>query len=157
MPKLLNREQLVEQIQELISSAQQYIYLICPYIGLDAKSSVILALESANNRGIDINIIYSKGFKKKAGQDQLKKYRRVKLCYIKDLHMKVYLSDKVAIVSSINLYDFSIENNLECGILIQRGDDLWKEVYSMIKNDIYKNMIVEKKREEYTWKQNRAL
>lgn len=146
MAKLLNRKQLVYQIKEMISNSEEYIYLICPYINLKNDSYIMPAIESANTRKIDINIIYSKGFRKDADQQRLKNIKQVKLCYIHDLHMKVYLSEKTAIVCSLNLFDYSIKNNLECGIIIDREDDLWKQVYSMIKKDIYKNMVVEKKR-----------
>ena len=90
MAKLLNREQLVFEIEEIFCKASEYIYLICPYIELGDSSSLLMSLENASNKGIDINVIYSKGFKKNAGQEKLKNYKRVKLCYVADLHMKVY-------------------------------------------------------------------
>ena len=146
MAKVLNRKQLVFQIKEMLYGADDYIYLICPYINLKSNAYLMNAFEHANKKGVDINVVYSKGFKKEGGQKDLLKYNQVNLCYIADLHMKVYLSEKIAIVSSLNLYDASIKKNLECGILIDRDEDLWKQVYSMIKKDIYKNMVVENKR-----------
>ena len=145
MAKVLNRKQLVFQIKEMLYGADEYIYIICPYINLKSNTYLINAFEHANKKGVNINVVYSKGFKKDDGQKALLKYNQVKLCYISNLHMKVYLSEKTAIVSSLNLYDASIKNNLECGILIERDEDLWKQVYSMISKDIYKNMIVERK------------
>jgi phosphatidylserine/phosphatidylglycerophosphate/cardiolipin synthase-like enzyme len=128
------------------------------YINLKDNSPIIAAIESASLRKIDINIIYSKGFSRKSGQEALKRYKRVRLCYIADLHMKVYLSEKYAIVCSLNLHDFSINNNFECGIFINREEDseLWQQVYSMYKTDISKNIIIEKKREEYTWSKKKS-
>ena len=156
MAILLNKEELVQSIYELLTESKEYIYLICPYIELHEKSPIITAIEDADSRDVDINIIYSKGFKKKAGQERLKKYSKVKLCYISDLHMKVYLSEKSAIVCTLNLHDYSINNNLECGVFMDYKEDLWKQVYTMIKTDVYKNMIVEKKRDKYTWKEQKV-
>jgi len=146
MATVLNRKQLVFQIKEMLYNAEEFIYIICPYIELNQNYYILNAFEHANNKGIDITVIYSKGFKKKGGQEALKIYNHVSLCYISDLHMKVYLNEKNAIVSSLNLNNYSIKNNLECGILMNRDEDLWKQVYKMIKKDIKKNMIIEIKR-----------
>lgn len=146
MAKILNRKQLVFQIKEMLYNTEEYIYIICPYIDLQQNEYLIKAFEHANNKKIDINVVYSKGYKKKSGQEALKKYEQVKLCYIADLHMKVYLNEKHAIVTSLNLHSYSVENNLECGVFINREEDLWRETYTMIKKDIYNNMIIEKKR-----------
>jgi phosphatidylserine/phosphatidylglycerophosphate/cardiolipin synthase-like enzyme len=146
MAKILNRKQIVFQIKQMFYEASEYIYLICPYIDLQSDNYLTPAIEHANNKGIKISLVYSKGREKRDGIEKLKKYDNIKFCYIAGLHMKVYLSDKAAIISSMNLHDFSIKNNLECGILINNDEELWDDVCKMIEKDIYKNMVIEKNR-----------
>lgn len=148
MAKLLNRKQLVHHIRQMLFDTNQFVYLICPYINLNKDEYLIKAFKVANERGVPVHLIYSKGFDKNQGHEKLKQFPMIEISYIAELHMKVYISEKSAIVSSLNLHDFSIKNNLECGIFIDKNEDLWREVYDMIKKDIYKNRFIVKKIEK---------
>ena len=54
----------------------------------------------------------------------------------KDLHAKCYLNENTAIITSMNLYDYSQTHNREVGIKIDKetpeDKDLYKEVYDEI-------------------------
>ncbi len=51
--------------------------------------------------------------------------------FIKELHAKCYLNEKEALVTSMNLHEFSQEHNHEMGILVSKQDDpeLYEEIY----------------------------
>jgi hypothetical protein len=62
--------------------------------------------------------------------------------FSKNLHAKCYLNEKKMIISSMNLYEFSQQNNKEMGILIERAneadsqvyEDAWKDIESILNN-----------------------
>ena len=52
----------------------------------------------------------------------------------KNLHAKCYLNEKEALLTSMNLYQFSQEHNDEMGILVSVDND--RELYDKIYNDV---------------------
>lgn len=66
----------------------------------------------------------------------LQSLRFVILKYNEDLHAKCYVNDDKMVITSLNLYEFSMANNKEMGVLIDKNDpadtqlfeDAYKEV-----------------------------
>ena len=58
----------------------------------------------------------------------------IKLLFHKDLHAKCYFNEKEAIITSMNLYMFSQQNNVEMGIYISKEKD--EELYNQIANEV---------------------
>jgi len=52
----------------------------------------------------------------------------------KDLHAKCYFNEKEAIVTSMNLYMFSQQNNVEMGIYLTKEKD--EELYKQVANEV---------------------
>jgi phosphatidylserine/phosphatidylglycerophosphate/cardiolipin synthase-like enzyme len=48
--------------------------------------------------------------------------RFVILKYNEDLHAKCYVNDDKMVITSLNLYEFSMANNKEMGVLIDKTD-----------------------------------
>ncbi len=55
--------------------------------------------------------------------------RFVILKYNQDLHAKCYLNDYKMIITSLNLYEFSMNNNKEMGVLIDLNEESDKELF----------------------------
>lgn len=53
----------------------------------------------------------------------LKPLQSVRLSSCENLHAKCYLNEREAIITSMNLYDFSQQNNEEMGILVSQTED----------------------------------
>ena len=49
----------------------------------------------------------------------------VKTHVLEDLHAKCYLNEKEALVTSLNLYDYSMVNNVEMGVLVSIKTGFW--------------------------------
>ena len=60
----------------------------------------------------------------------LEKMDDIKLLFHQDLHAKCYINEKEAIVTSMNLFMFSQQNNVEMGIHVSKEDDF--ELYKQI-------------------------
>jgi len=66
----------------------------------------------------------------------LEELKYVRLYFSKNLHAKCYLNESKMIIASMNLYEFSQQNNKEMGILIDRSNEDDKKVYDDAEKEI---------------------
>ncbi len=62
--------------------------------------------------------------------------RFVILKYNEDLHAKCYVNDDKMVITSLNLYEFSMANNKEMGVLIDKNDPADLDLF----NDAFKEV-----------------
>ncbi len=115
-------------LEDLIKHAQDDIILISPYVKVNQKLQDFI--RDADGRGVKIMLIYGKSDMKPDEWNWIKDLTNREVGFVRNLHAKCYISESTAIISSMNLYDFSQQNNDEMGILVQRdGDaDLYDEI-----------------------------
>lgn len=121
MAKFLNTSATTYLLEELIKNADEKLILISPYLKINNKIKELL--EDKNRMKIDIRIVYGKAELKPLEIAWLAKMEYIRTSYCKDLHAKCYLSEKEAIITSLNLYEFSQINNNEMGVHISRDID----------------------------------
>lgn len=129
MAKFLNTSATTYYLEELIKSASDRVILISPYLKLSTRIKELLI--DKNRLKIDVRIVYGKSELKPAEINWLKDLSFIRVSYCANLHAKVYLNEKEAIVTSLNLYEFSMINNNEVGIYISRDDDsdVYRDAY----------------------------
>lgn len=129
MAKFLNTSGTNYHLEELIKGARDRLVLISPFLKLNDRIKELL--EDKNRLKIDVRIVYGKTELAPAEVEWLRGMQYVRTSFCKNLHAKCYLNEERCIVTSLNLYEFSMVNNNEMGILIERtGDsDLYKDVY----------------------------
>ena len=121
MATFLNTSGTTFYLEELIKGARKHLTLVSPYLKL--KTRVRQLLVDANDSGIELDIIYGKGELPHEEQEFLSTLDNADIRYCENLHAKCYLNETVAIITSMNLYDFSQVNNNEMGILLRREED----------------------------------
>lgn len=72
---------------------------------------------------LDIRIIYRENKLHPDENNWLEKQIGVRTSICKNLHAKCYLNENEAIITSMNLYGFSQQNNNEMGIYISKSQD----------------------------------
>jgi len=110
--------QLNATLENIIKESDQSLLLISPYIDLDEKTKDSLK-EKIKISDFELRVLYGKN-KKNIKQDSLdffKSFPNVEIRYNERLHAKFYLGDYKFLLSSMNLYKYSIHNNIEVGIL----------------------------------------
>ena len=133
MAKFLNTQGVSYYLKELIENSNDKLYLISPYLQLN--NQLKLSLEDRHKFSIDIIIIYGKVTEiNPAESEWLKSMPGIKLMFHQDLHAKCYFNEKEAIITSMNLYMFSQQNNVEMGIYITKEKD--EELYTQIANEV---------------------
>lgn len=129
MAKFLDTTGISYHLQQLINKANEKLVLISPFLKINER--IKQSLEDKNRMKIDIRVVYGKNELQPEENNWLKSMSSIRSSFCKDLHAKCYLNENEAIITSMNLYEFSQINNNEMGILIEKDKDpeLYKDVY----------------------------
>lgn len=125
MATFLTGNDLNAQLENLFEDAEDYIILISPYIRLHDRYASALKAKK-DNPNLKITVIFGKNeddFSKSMKQEDFnffKDFPNVEIRYEKRLHAKYYANESSAILTSMNLYNFSQDNNIEAGVLTTR-------------------------------------
>ena len=127
MAKFLNTRKAVSEIEDLIRNAEQRLTLISPYLKLSKDFKELLKYRNSKDK--ITTVIFGKQELNPNEMKFLQSLRFVILKYNQDLHAKCYLNDDKMIITSLNLYEFSMNNNKEMGVLIDLNDESDKELF----------------------------
>src|SRR5580704_6475116 len=128
MAKFLNTSGISYHLEELIKNTKDKLILISPYLQFNERiKERIIELNLLKK---DIRIIYRENKLAPDENNWLSQQVGVRTSLLQNLHAKCYLNENEAIITSMNLYEFSQVNNNEMGIHILRVDDpeLYKSV-----------------------------
>ncbi len=121
MPKFLNTRKAVSEIEDLIRNAGEKLTLISPYLKISNDFKELLKYR--NNKDKATTIVFGK---QELSPDELsfiQSLRLVVLRFNENLHAKCYLNDDRIIITSLNLYEFSMANNKEMGIMLEKSEE----------------------------------
>jgi phosphatidylserine/phosphatidylglycerophosphate/cardiolipin synthase-like enzyme len=130
MAKFLNSAGISYFLEKLIKNSDDKLYLISPYLRFNQKIRQLL--DDKNRMKRDIRIIYGKVELQAEESKWLNSMDSIRLLFCDNLHAKCYLNEKEAIITSMNLYDFSQQNNNEMGVYVTKEEDpqLYKDIYA---------------------------
>lgn len=119
MARFLTTKGIAFFFEDLFKSSEEYVYVVSPYLKLDPLLEERI-IESAQS-GLKITLIYGKD----EGQigiikDEIR--NNIEILYYENLHAKLYVNEKHALITSMNLHAYSQSNNREIGVLLSRGD-----------------------------------
>ena len=167
MAKFLKDSKLNSKIEELFEDAEEKIIIVSPFIKLHPRIKSYLNPKKKEDK-LKITILFGKNEKdisksfSKEEFDFFKEFPNIEIKYDTRLHAKYYASEKASLLSSMNLYDYSQNNNIEFGILLEGRlldninsferdvDDYFEEVIKQgkplfIKEPIYEKKMIRKK------------
>ncbi|OFY85028.1 MAG: hypothetical protein A3F72_04580 [Bacteroidetes bacterium RIFCSPLOWO2_12_FULL_35_15] len=122
MAKFLTGNELNSELEKLFESADEQIILISPYIKLHDRYASTLRTKKDNPK-MKIIIVFGKNEEdlsrsmKQEDFNFFKEFPNIEIRYEKRLHAKYYSSESSAILTSMNLYNFSQDNNIEAGVM----------------------------------------
>lgn len=133
MAKFLDTTGVSYHLQQLINKANEKLILISPYLKINDR--IKESLEDKNRLKIDIRVVYGKNELQPDENNWLKSQTSIRSSFCKNLHAKCYLNENEAIITSMNLYEFSQLNNNEMGIYVTKETDasLYNEIYEEVK------------------------
>ncbi len=129
MVKFLETTGVSHHLQQLIDRANETLILISPYLKINDR--LRYSLEDRNRMKLDIRIVYGKSELAPEQVNWLRGLEFVRTSFCGNLHAKCYLNESEAIITSMNLYEYSQVNNEEMGILVGKVHDpeLYDEIY----------------------------
>lgn len=134
MPKYLRTSSITSELENLIRDARKELYIISPYLKLSDQIKELL--NDKEREKVDVRIIFGKSELAPTEMNFLEELKYVRLYFSKNLHAKCYLNESKMIIASMNLYEFSQQNNREMGILIDTVNEEDKKVYNDAAKDI---------------------
>lgn len=132
MAEFLDTEGITYNIKQIIKKSRDKIYLMSPYLQVNRR--IKEELIDKDKFELDIRLIYGKVELKSDELDWIKELSNMRLYYNEFLHAKCYMNENKAIITSMNLYDYSQKNNVEMGILVDKNEDpdLYSEIYDEV-------------------------
>lgn len=109
--------QLKAQIENLVDSAQEYMFVVSPY--LDPGNVVLESMIRASNDGINVTLVHhSSQIRKPSSRDWIVRLIRAGVVVYNhpNLHAKLYANESEVVVASMNLVSGSYSNSFEAGV-----------------------------------------
>ncbi len=130
MAKFLDTTGVSYHLQQIINQAQDSLILISPYLKINER--LRQSLEDKDRMKIDIRLIYGKNELQPEQINWLRSLKFIRTSFCENLHAKCYLNEREAIITSMNLYEFSQVNNHEMGIYLTKVEDpdLYNDIYN---------------------------
>ena len=125
MAQFLTTKGVSYHLEEIIKGASEHLVIISPYLRIDDHTKELL-----EGKEIEINVIYGKKDLKPKEKIWLDSMEHIRLSFRRNLHAKCYLNEDYALLTSMNLNEFSQVNNDEMGILVSFDEepDLYLEI-----------------------------
>lgn len=136
MSTFLTGKELEDKLTDIIWNAKKYIIIISPFIKLDKHVKDVLEKVKSSHE-IHLFILFGKNeeYKYKSFNEEdfefISDFKNVAILYNKDLHAKHYCNEKEGLITSLNLYGYSMVNNIEYGVYFSKSlnplDNLFEE------------------------------
>lgn len=121
MAKFLNTSKAYAEIEDIVDKASRRVVLISPYIKIPAP--LLDRLRHIDRKNIKIVVVCRKDDLKDEARDDLKQLRNLELHFDDNLHAKCFYNEQSMVITSLNLHEYSQQNNREMGILLSSKDD----------------------------------
>jgi len=138
MAKFLNTTGVSYHLEELIKGTKDRLILISPYLQLTDR--IKEHLSNLNIQKRDIRIVYRENKLQLDENNWLESQIGIRTSVCKNLHAKCYLNENEAIITSMNLYEFSQQNNNEMGIYISKSQDL--DLYNATSDEVQRLLTI---------------
>lgn len=122
MAEFIHGNELNAQLEKIFENAEERIILISPFIKLHDRFISVLRAKKDNPR-LELILVFGKNeddISKSMRQedfDFFKNFPNISIYYEKRLHAKYFANEERALLTSMNLYSFSQDNNIEFGVL----------------------------------------
>ncbi|MDQ3048134.1 MAG: phospholipase D family protein [Bacteroidota bacterium] len=114
-------QDLIGELEKLIQNAKYQLVLVSPYIDLSSGIKDSLLIQQ-KKKDLKVNVLFGKNdgnYTKSAKKGSLEffmDFPDIEIRYNERLHAKFYQNDFHYIITSMNLYDFSLSKNIEIGV-----------------------------------------
>lgn len=134
MTTFLDTQNISSEIANLIRNSKDRLYLITPYLQLNRLIKPLIKDIVFKNPRIQIILVCRSDKINVEDMKFLQDLKNVQIWALDNLHAKCYINEETAIITSMNLFQFSEGNNYEMGIKIDKKTD--EPIYQQISDYI---------------------
>lgn len=131
MAKFLTTTGVSDRLEQIINNANDRLVIISPFLKINKRIKELL--EDRDRLKIDVRVVYGKNELQPEENIWLESMASIRTSFLEDLHAKCYLNEKEALVTSMNLYEYSQRNNYEMGIIVSIEEE--PELYNSIREE----------------------
>ena len=139
MAQFLRTAGVSHHLEEIIREADEFLLLISPYLSVSSRIQNDIRNKCGESQAI-VNIIYRHEKQSSDIESWLASIPNVFAAFCETLHAKCYMNEQEALITSMNLLEYSQVNNYEMGVLVSLDNDF--ELYRHIDegaSDIVRN------------------
>jgi len=151
MRKFLTNQLLADSLYKLMWEARERLFIISPFIHLNDYSVKILN-DHFKNPDLELLLVFGKNEthpEKSLSRREIeyfKEFPNICICYSSNLHAKFYANEKKGLITSLYLNKYSIDNNIEFGMLLHSENTEEIDAWNCSMNIINQSDIVYLKR-----------
>lgn len=114
--EIIFNDDIISEVKGLIRDAApaETVYLVTPYVKLDTR--IKEAIEEAIQNKVEVIVLMRANADHSIDDVHWLLKQRVIVKQLENLHAKVYVSQKLAVIASMNLHTYSGSESKECGI-----------------------------------------
>ena len=131
MSKFLTTAGVSHRLEEIIKNANERLILISTYFNVNNRVKELL--EHKDRENINIRVVCRESKLAKSEKNWFDSLASVQTVFRKNVHAKCYLNENEALLTSMNLYEYSQVNNDEMGILVSRAEN--SDLYDSISKE----------------------
>ncbi len=119
-------KKLANEIYDTIFYSEKYLLILSPFVQLDKYFKENVFKTHLNNSNVHIILVFGKNeqnIRKSFKTEDIKYFKQfpnITIVYIPKLHAKYYGNERKSIITSMNLIDYSIDNNIEFGVISKK-------------------------------------
>ncbi len=132
MAAFLDTDGISNRLHQLIKNSQETLIVVSPYLRISERIKRLLE-EKEGLEKVEIWIVYGKDELREDEGHWLKSRTRIRSKFIQNMHSKCYLNEKEAIITSMNLHQYSQINNYEMGVYVTKDGD--PSLYDAIRDE----------------------
>lgn len=121
MVEFLTTEGVSDRLTNILREANEFVWLVSPFI--NPSDRLKERIDDTQKTGVRVSLIYGKKQRQRGEEEWFTSRKWISTYYYEELHAKCYLNENKALLTSMNLVEYSAQNNREMGILISRKDE----------------------------------
>jgi hypothetical protein len=132
------------RLHDILDEAQKWVTLVSPYLAIEKLRDIERKIRNALSRKVTVTLVirardeHSRSGPSVAGLEMLRRLidQGLKVYEVRDLHAKVYLSERNALVTSLNLLESSFNNSIEIGMWVPAGRTEYDKIRDFVRHEI---------------------
>ncbi len=141
--EFMGKSDTVRRLQGLIDEAKEQVTLISPYVSIEKLRDLERKIRNALDRKVEVTLVMrAEDAHTRAPSGQGLEILAslvnagMRLFQVRDLHAKVYFSERNALITSLNLIESSFNNSIEIGVWVPANRPEYEQIIKFIRDEI---------------------